>query len=134
MLLLTFNWKNFSMFIFSFFFYSNFRKSCALFIEFLFPHDIFLQGNILPHSSLRSTPPPKTKKKSPENAVHFPVIIIICKHWPKFVTCSPSPRDCRGVSHSQWHSYYGLWLCGTKWLSQNFDPLTLEKKWAWEVS
>jgi len=37
MLLLTFNWKNFSMFISSlFFFYSNFRKSCALFIEFLF--------------------------------------------------------------------------------------------------
>ena len=25
------------------------------------------------------------------------------------------------------HSYYGFPLCGTKWLSQNFDPLTLGK-------
>ena len=133
MLLLTFNWKNFSMFIFSlFFFYSNFRKSCALFIEILLPHDIFLQGKILPHRALPSTPPPKPKKYPLKTTVHFPTTIIICKHWSKFVTCSPSPRDCGGVSHSQRHSYYGFWLCGTKCLSQNFDLLTLEKKWAWE--
>ena len=45
----------------------------------------------------------------------------------KFVTCSPSPRDCGGVSHSKRHSYYGFRLCGTKWLFQNFDLLTWEK-------
>ena len=60
-------------------------------------------------------------------SVHFPITIIICKHWSKFVTCSPSPRDCEGVSHPQRHSYYGFRLYWTKWLSQNFDPLTLGK-------
>ena len=53
--------KTFSVLFFSLFFYSNARKSCALFIEFLFPHDIFLQGKILPHSTLPSTPPPNQK-------------------------------------------------------------------------
>ena len=135
MLLLTFNWKNVFMFIFSLFFYSNFRKSCALFIEFLFPHDIFLQGKILPHSPLPSNPQPhpQNQKKIPlKRSVHFPITIIICIHWSKLVTCSPFPRDCGGVSHSQRHSYDGLWLCAKKWLSRNFDQLTLDKKWAWE--
>ena len=84
------------------------------------------------HIAPSPQPHPRNQKKSPENAVHFPVTIVICKHWPKFVTCSPSPRDCGGVIHSQRNSYYGFWPCGTKWLSQNFDPLTLEKKLAWE--
>ena len=118
--------------LFLHFFYINFRKSCALFIEFLFSHDIFLQGKFLPHSPLHSNPPPKPKKNPLKTTVYFPITIIICKYWSKFVTCSPYPRDCGGVSHSQRHSYYGFWLCGTKWLSQNFDLLTLEKKWAWE--
>ena len=127
MLLLTFNWKKISMFIFSLFFYSTIRKSCALFIEFLFPHYIFLQVKILPHSPLFSTPPPKPKKNPLKMSVHFPITIIICKHWSKFVTCSRSPKDCGGVRYSQRHSYYGFWLCRTKWLSQNFDLLILEK-------
>jgi len=37
-----------------------------------------------------------------------------------------------GVSRSQRHSYWVFWLCWTQWLSQNFNPLTLGKKWAWE--
>ena len=69
----------------------------------------------------------QTKQNPPEASVHFPITTIICKHWSKFVTCSPSPRDCGGVSHSQRHSSYGFRLLGTKWLSQNFDPLTLGK-------
>ena len=132
MLLFTFKWKKIFHVYFFIVFYSNFRKSCALFIEFLFPHDTFLHGKILPHSPLPSTPPPKPKKNPLKPTVHFPITIIICKHWLKFVSCSPTPRDFGGVSHSQRHSYYGFWLCGTKWLSQNFDLLTLEKKWAWE--
>ena len=126
MLLLSLNWMNFFMLFFIVFFYSSFRKSWALFIEFLFPHDIFLRGKILPYSPLPSAPPPKPKNPL-KTSVHFPITIIIWKYWSKFATCSPSPRDCGGVSHSQRHSYYSFWLCGTKWLSQNFDPLTLEK-------
>ena len=115
------------MFIFSlFFFNSNARKSCALFIEFLFPHEIFLEGKILPHSPLPSTPHPNQKMPL-KTSVHFPITITVCKHRSKFVTCSPSPRDCGGISHPQRHSYYGFRLCGTKWLAQNFDPLTLGK-------
>ena len=125
MLLFTFNWKKFQCLFFHCFFYSNFRKSCALFIEFLFPHDIFLKGKILPHSPLPSTPSPKPKKNPLKTTVHFPITVITCKHWSKFVTCSSSPRNSGGVSHSQRHSYHGFWLCGKK--SQNFDLLTLEK-------
>ena len=117
------------MFTFSlfFFFYSNARKSCALFIEFLFPHDIFLQGKILPHSPLRSAPPLQPQKIPLKTSVHFPITITVCKHWSKFLTCSPSPRDCGGVSHSQTHSFCGYRLCRKKLLSQNFDPSTLGK-------
>ena len=81
-------------------------------------------------SHIAPSPQPhlQTKKKIPlKTSVHFPITITICKHWSKFVTCSPSPRECGGVSHSQRHSYYSFRLCGTKWLSQNFDPLTMGK-------
>ena len=122
--------KTFSCFYFHFFFNSNARKSCALFIDFVFLHEIFLQGKILPLSPLSSTPHPNQKNPL-KTSVHFPITITVCKHWSKFVTCRPSPRDCGGVSHSQIHSYYSFCLCGTKWLSQNFDLLTLEEKWAW---
>ena len=54
-----------------------------------------------------STPPPNQKIPL-KTSVHFPITITVCKHWSKFVTCSPSPRDCWGVSHSQRHSYYGF--------------------------
>ena len=128
MLLLTFTWKKlFHVYIFIvFFFNSNARKSCALFIEILFLHEIFLQGKILPHSPLPSTPHPNQKIPL-KTSVHFPITITVCKHWSKFLTCIPSPRDCGGVSHPQRHSYYGFRLCRTKWLSQNFDPFTVGK-------
>ena len=101
MLFLTFIWKNVFMFIISLFFYSNARKSCTLFIEFFLPHDIFLKGKILPQSPLPSTPPPNQKIPL-KTSVHFPITIIICKHWLKFATCSPSPRDCGRVSHPKY--------------------------------
>ena len=126
MLLLSFIWKKRFHVYFSLFCYSNARKSCALFLEVFFPHDRFLQGKILQHSPLPSAPTPN-KIKSPWKRLHFPITTTICKHWSKFVTCSPSPRDCGGVSHPQRHSYYGFRLFWTKWLSQNFDPLTLRK-------
>ena len=64
------------MFIFSSSFYSNARKSCALFIEFLFSNDIFLQGKIFSHSPLPSTPP-QNQKNPPENVCTLPNMIPI---------------------------------------------------------
>ena len=135
MLLLTFHWnKLFHVYFFIVFFYSNARKFRALLIESLFP-----PWDIPPRKSQISSqispfpqPHPQAKKIPLKTSVHFPITITVCKHWSMFVTCSPSPRDCGGVIHPQRHSYYGFRLCGTKWLSQNFDPLTSGKKWAWE--
>ena len=84
------------------------------------------------HTAPSHQPHPPNQKIPLKTSVQFPITITICKHWSKFVTCSPSPRDCGGVSHSQRHRYYGFRLCGTKWLSQNFNPLTFGKKLAWE--
>ena len=56
-------------------------------------------------------PHPLNKKIPLKTSVHFPISIAICKHSSKFVTCSPSPRDCGGVNHPQIHSYYGFRLC-----------------------
>ena len=44
-------------------------------------------------------PNPQTKRIPLKTSVHFPITITVCKHWSKFVTCSPSSRDCGGVSH-----------------------------------
>ena len=55
------------------------------------------------HKAL-SHQPPQNQKIPMKTSVHFPITITICKHWSKFVTCSPSLRDCGGVSHSQRHS------------------------------
>ena len=128
MLLLAFNWKNFSMFIFSLFFFIVILENPAPFsLNFCSPMTYFSRERSS-HIAPSPQPHPQNQKKNPlKTTVHFPITIIICKHWSKFVTCSPSPRDCGGVSHSQRHSYYGFRLCGTKWLSQNFDLLTLEK-------
>ena len=57
------------------------------------------------------SPTPKQNKIPLKTSVHFPITITICKHWSKFVTYRPSPRDCWGVSHPQRHSYYGFRLC-----------------------
>ena len=94
------------MFIFSLFFYSNFIKFCALFIEFLFPHDISLQGKILPHS-----PPPqkKTKKNPLKTTVHFPITIIICKHWSKFVEVIPKDVVIMVFDYAEQNGYLKFW-------------------------
>ena len=67
-------------------------------MEIVFYHDKFLDGKLPQPIPLFSTPPPNQKilLKTP---THFPITITICKHWSNFVTCSPSPRDCEGVSH-----------------------------------
>ena len=79
------------------------------------------------HIAPSSQPHSRTNKIPLETSVQFPITITVCKHWSNFVICSPSSRDCGGVSHPQRHSYYGFRLCGTKSLSQNFDLLTLGK-------
>ena len=125
MLLFTFSWKTFSCLYFHCFFYSNARKSRALFIGFLFPHDMFLQEKILPHSLLPSTPP-QTKKIPLKTSVHFPITITVCKHGTKFVTCSPSPTDCGGVSH-----YKDIVNMVFDYVEQN-GYLKIWIRWIWE--
>ena len=73
-------------------------------MEIFFPHDKFLDGKFPQYIPLFSTPSPNQKilMKTP---VHFPITITICKHWSKFVKCSPSHGDCGGVSRFQRHSY-----------------------------
>ena len=128
MLLLPFIWKKRFHVYFSLFSYSNARKSCALFLEFFLSHDRFLQGKILQHSPLPSAPPPKQNKIPLKTSVHFPITITICKHWSKFVTCSPSPRDCGGVNHSQIHCYYGFSTMLNKMAISKFWSVDFGKK------
>ena len=129
MLLLTFNWENFFMFIFSLFFFIVMLENPAPFsLNFSSPMT-YSSKERSSHIGPSPQPPPKPKK-SPWKRLYtsqFPITITVCKHWSKFVTCSPSPRDSGEVNHPQRPSYYGFWLCGTKWLSQNFDPLSLGK-------
>ena len=83
-------------------FLNNDRKCCAPFME------IFV-SNFSMESFPHLTPPllkPSSQPKIPlETSVHFPITITMCKHWPKFETCSPSHGDCGGVSRPQRHSY-----------------------------
>ena len=86
--------KLFHIYLFIVFVLNNIRKSCAPFMEILSSNDKYLNGKILPRNPL-----PIQEKKIPlKMYVHFPIAITICKHWSKFVTCSPSPGDCEGVS------------------------------------
>ena len=143
MLVLTFSWKNFFMFIFSLFFKNNAIKSCAPFIEFLFSHEKFLQGKILPRSPLPSPPPPPQPKIILERSVHFQIFINTCKRWSKLVTCSPFPGDSGGVSEPE--TYSGilrvsetktyLWCFSTmlnKIAISKLWSVDFGKKWAWE--
>ena len=72
-------------------------------------------------------PSPQREKVPLKTSVHFPKAITICKQLSKFVTCNPSPGHYGGVSQPQRHSYYVFRLCWTKWISRNFDSLTLGK-------
>ena len=128
MLLFTFNWKRtFPCLFFHCFFKVILENPAPFSLNFCSPMTYFSIGRSSHIAPSPQTPHTKPKKNPLKTSVHFPITITICKHWPKFVTCSPSPRDFGGVSHPQRHSYYGFWLWGTKWLSQNFDLLTLEK-------
>ena len=65
-------------------------------------------------SNIASSPQPHTPKQNKiplKTSVRFPITVTLCKHWSKIGTCSPSPRDCGGVSHPQRHSYCGVRLC-----------------------
>ena len=128
MLLLTSSWKKTFSYLFfhCFFFLSNASKSCAPFMEIFFPHDKFLGGKFPQHIPLFSTPA-SNKKILLKTPVHFPITTTLCEHWSKFWTCNPSHGDCGGVSRPQRHSYKVFRLRWIKWLSQNFDPLTLGK-------
>ena len=96
-----------------------------------------LHGNLLPPWQIPPwkvsplQPPllnPSFQPKIPlKTSVHFPITITICKHWLKFVTCSPSHGDCGGVNRPQRHNYKVYRLRWINWLSQNFDPTTLGK-------
>ena len=89
--------------------------------NFSSPHDKFLQGKILPRSPLPS--PPSQQKKFPlKRSVHFQIIITVCKRWSKFVTCSPSPGDCGGVSQPQRHKL----LC----FSTMLNKMAISKFWS----
>ena len=114
------------MFIFSFFFIVMLENPAPFSLNFSSPMT-YSSKERSSHIAPSPQPNPPNQKIPLKTSVHFPITITVCKHWSKFVTCSPSPRDCGGVSHPQRHSYYGFRLCGTKWLSQNFDPLTLGK-------
>ena len=66
----------------------------------------------IPNPSMESSPnispssqPLPIQKIPLKTSVHFPITITICKHWSKFVTCSPSHGDFGGVSRPQRHSY-----------------------------
>ena len=49
------------------------------------------------HIAPSDQPHPQNQKKIPlKTSAHFPITITVCKHWSKFVTYSPSPRDCGG--------------------------------------
>ena len=130
MLLLTFSWKNFFIFIFSLFFFNYARKSCSPFMKLFFPHDKFLQEKFPQHIPLFSTPPPPTNLKIPQKtSVLFQITITICKHLSKFVICVPSHRNCGGVSRPQKHSYIVFWLRWIKWLSQNCFSEFISELW-----
>jgi len=100
----------------------------------LFPHDKFLHGKILPSSPLPPDPlTHSTWKSPPENVCTLPNNPNIRKQWSKFASCSPSHGDCVGLSHPKDISIRFFDNAENKWLSRNFDPVTLGKKWAWEA-
>ena len=126
MLVLTFSWKKlFHIYFFIVFFLIMLENPASPSSNFSSPMKNSSKGRF---SHVAPSPqPPRTKNRPEKVCIHFQIIITVCKRWSKFVTCSPSPGDCGGVSQPQRHSYYVFRPCWTKWLSQNFDPLTLGK-------
>ena len=66
--------------------------------KFSFPHDnSSMEGSPNISPLLNPSPNQKILLKTP---LHFPITITICKHWSKFVTCSPSHGDCGRIKSS----------------------------------
>ena len=80
-------------------------------MEIFFHHDEFLNGKFPQPFLFFPTPLPNQKiiLKTPVHWYRYmpvnPITITTCKHWSKFVTCSPSHLDFGGVSLPQRHNY-----------------------------
>ena len=100
--LLTFSWKKTSSYLF-------FHCFFIIMLENPAPPSWDFSSPMTYYSRERSShiaPSPKTpaptKNTSPwRTSVHFPITVTVWKHWSKFVTCSPSPRECGGISYTQ---------------------------------
>ena len=68
-------------------------------LNFSSPMTYSSKERFYPHSPFSLNQTLQTKRIPLKTSVHFPITITVCKHWSKFITCSPSPRDCGGVSH-----------------------------------
>ena len=89
---------------------------------------LMINSSMEQSSHVTPSPDPLERGKVPLKLnVHVSITITLCKQWSKFVTCSPSPGDCGGASRPQRHYYSVFRPCLTKWLLQNFDPVTLGK-------
>ena len=126
MLLLTFNLKKISCLVFHCFFIVILEIHAPSSLNFSSPMT-YSSKETSYHIAPSPQPPLPTKIIPLKTSVYLPITITVWKHWSKFVTCSPSLGDCGGASDPQRHSYYSVRLCWTKWLSQDFDPLTLGK-------
>ena len=131
MLLLIFSWKNVIIFIFSLFFIIMLENSVPPSLNFSSPMT-YSTMKISSHKAPSPQPPPPPNHKIPlKTSVHFPITITVCKHWSKFLTCSPSPVDCERLSipkdidimifdYVEQNSYLKIFI------------LWLWEKWAWE--
>ena len=79
-------------------------------MESFFPHEKFLHRKLLQHIP-SSQPLPPDRKIPLKTSLHFPRTITTCKHWSKFVTCSPSHGGWGGVSCPHIHSYKVFRVC-----------------------
>ena len=98
------------------------ENSAPFLLNFCSPMTYFskdISSHIAPSPQLH---PPKPKNNPLKTTVHFPITIIICKHWSKFVTCSPSPRNSGGLSHSQRHSFV--------WFLTMRNKMAISKFWS----
>ena len=68
---------------------------------------LFPMTNSSMEISLPSNPtqPPPSNQKNLKESVYFPKTIAICKHWSKFLICSPSHGDCEVESRPQRHGH-----------------------------
>ena len=86
MLLFTFNWKKtFPCLFFHCFFIVILENPAPFSLNFCSPMTYFSMERSS-HIAPSPQPHPQNQKKNPRKpTVHFPITIIICKHWSKFV-------------------------------------------------